>query len=150
MNAPMNLASTPGSCNPSIELWDLAVRCSRAWSANDPTGMAACYEEHQRSSINGADPAVGRTALAAVAASYMEAFPDLQVSLDQLLTAGNSAFFVWTLTGTNTGPGGSGHRVRVSGVEVWNMGDSGLIASSQGYYDADTYERQIAGTATSD
>jgi hypothetical protein len=32
----------------------------------------------------------------------------------------------------------------VSGIEVWKMGASGLIASSEGYYDADTYDHQLA------
>jgi hypothetical protein len=96
----MKFASTPGAVGPSAELWDLAVRCSRAWSSQDPDGMAACYEKSGWQSINDGPWTEGRTALAAVAASHMEAFPDLQVSLDQLLTAGNFAFFVRTLTGT--------------------------------------------------
>jgi hypothetical protein len=32
----------------------------------------------------------------------------------------------------------------VSGTEVWTIGDSGLAANSIGYYDAGTYERQVA------
>ena len=74
----------------------------------------------------------------------MEAFPDLRVSVDQVLVAGDSAFWVWTLTGTNTGPGGTGNRVRVSGIEVWTIGSSGLVSNSVGYYDAATYECQLA------
>jgi hypothetical protein len=49
------------------------------------------------------------------------------------------------LTGTNTGPGGTGNAVRVSGIEVWKIGASGLVADSTGYYDAAAYERQLAG-----
>lgn len=143
----MNLASTPGSTGPSIELWELAVRCSTAWSNQDPEGMASCYEENGQQSINNGPPAVGRTALAEVASSYMDAFPDLKVGLDQLLVAGNSAFFVWTLTGTNTGTGGTGNHVRVCGIEVWEMGQSGLIKKSQGFYDAESYNAQLSGTA---
>jgi len=105
--------------------------------------MASCYEENGWQSINDGPRAEGRAALAEVARSYMDAFPDLKVSLDQLLTAGDSAFFVWTLTGTNTGPGGTGSPVRVSGIEVWRMSGSGLIASSQGYYDAAAYDQQL-------
>ena len=74
----------------------------------------------------------------------MSAFPDLRVSVDHVLVAGDAIFWVWTLTGTNTGPGGSGNRVRVSGIEVWTMGETGLVANSVGYYDAAAYERQIA------
>src|SRR5947207_9262619 len=32
----------------------------------------------------------------------------------------------------------------VSGIEVWTIGHSGLVANSIGYYDAATYERQLA------
>ena len=106
--------------------------------------MAACYEETASLTINGGKPSTGRVELAATAASYMEAFPDLGVSVDQVLVAGDSAFWAWTLTGTNTGPGGSGHRVRVSGIEVMTIGNSGLVTNSIGYYDGATYERQIA------
>ena len=38
----------------------------------------------------------------------------------------------------------TGNSVRVSGIEVWKIGESGLIANSTGYYDAATYEHQIA------
>ena len=54
-------------------------------------------------------PAKGRVELAATAGSYMEAFPDLHVSLDHLHVAGDSAFFVWTFSGTNIGRGGTGN-----------------------------------------
>ena len=116
----------------------------KAWSSQDPEGMAACYEEAASLTINGATPSTGRVELAATAAGYMEAFPDLSVRVDHVLVAGDSAFWAWTLTGTNTGPRGTGHRVRVSGIEVWTIGASGLVANSIGFYDAATYERQVA------
>ncbi len=140
----MTLASTPGSTSPAPTIWDLVTRASTAWSSQDPEGMAACYEDTASLTINGGAPSTGRVELAATAASYMEAFPDLRVSVDQVLVAGDSAFWVWTLTGTNTGPGGTGNRVRVSGIEVWTIGSSGLVSNSVGYYDAATYERQLA------
>jgi hypothetical protein len=51
----------------------------------------------------------------------------------------------WTLTGTNTGPGGTGKPVRVSGHEAWTLGAGGLIARSTGAFDAADYARQLAG-----
>jgi uncharacterized protein (TIGR02246 family) len=139
----MELASTPGTTSPANAIWNLALRAATAWSSQDPEGVAACYEETASLTINDGTPAIGRAALAATAKSYMETFPDLAVSLDHLHVAGDSVFWVWTLTGTNAGPGGSGNAVRVSGIEVWKMGEPGLVASSIGYYDADTYERQL-------
>lgn len=140
----MQLASTPGLTSPSRAVWELVLRASKAWSSQDSEGVASCYEDTASLTINRGTPSTGRAQLAATAAGYMKAFPDLCVSVDHVLVAGDSAFWAWTLTGTNTGPGGSGNRVRVSGIEVMTIGKAGLVANSIGYYDADTYERQIA------
>jgi len=140
----MKLASSPGTTAPSKAAWELVIRASAAWSSQDAEGVAACYEDGASLTINRGTPAIGRAQLEATAASYMSAFPDLRVSVDHVLVAGDAIFWVWTLTGTNTGPGGSGNRVRVSGIEVWTMGETGLVANSVGYYDATAYERQIA------
>jgi hypothetical protein len=139
----VDLAATPGTSTPSKDVWEFAMRASAAWSSQDPEGVAACYEPTASLTINNGIPATGHIELAATAASYMEAFPDLQVSVDHLHVAGDSAFWVWTLTGTNNGPGGTGKKVRVSGIEVWRIGSSGLVANSIGYYDAICYEHQL-------
>ena len=144
----MNLASVPGSTSPSRAVWELVLRASTAWSSQDADGMAACYEETASLTINNGTPPTGRAELAATARSYMDAFPDLSVSVDQLLVAGDAVFWAWTLTGANTGPGGTGNRVRVSGIEVWTIGVSGLAAKSIGYYDAGTYDHQVAHGVT--
>ena len=120
------------------------MRASKAWSSQDSEGVASCYVQTASLTINRGIPSTGRAEIAATAASYMQAFPDLQVSVDHVLVAGDFVFWVWTLTGTNRGPGGTGNPVRVSGIEVWTMDASGLVANSIGYYDADTYERQLA------
>lgn len=73
----------------------------------------------------------------------MAAFPDMQVLLDDVRVRGDHAEFHWTLIGTNTGPGGTGNRVRISGYESWKLGDDGLIADSQGHFDAAEYQRQL-------
>jgi hypothetical protein len=38
-----------------------------------------------------------------------------------------------------------GHRVRISGFELWQIGMDGLIASSQGHFDTSEYQRQLEG-----
>lgn len=73
----------------------------------------------------------------------MTAFPDLCVTFDKLVQRGEKVEFHWTLDGHNTGPGGTGKRVRISGCEEWAMGPDGLIAQSQGQFDANEYRRQI-------
>ena len=47
------------------------------------------------------------------------------------------------INGTNTGPGGSGKRVRIIGFEEWTFGADGLVAESQGHFDQAEYQRQL-------
>ena len=73
----------------------------------------------------------------------MTAFPDMKVAMDDLHLQPDGVIYHWTLTGTNTGPGGTGRFVNISGFEVWEIGANGLIASSQGHFDSDEYRRQL-------
>jgi hypothetical protein len=65
--------------------------------------------------------------------------------MNRLVQAGNRVEYHWTLTGTNTGPGGTGRAVEIDGFESWRIGADGLIEESLGSFDADDYARQISG-----
>jgi steroid delta-isomerase-like uncharacterized protein len=114
-----------------------------AWCSQDATRVAAFYAEDGSLSVNEEAPAVGREAITAVAQGFMTAFPDMQVLLDDLRFQDDRVIYHWTLTGTNTGPGGTGRAVRISGYEVWQMGADGLIANSRGHFDSADYRRQL-------
>ncbi len=86
---------------------------------------------------------MGRRAIAAAAQAFMTALPDLDLQMDGLLEHQGKVIYRWTLAGTNSGPGGTGHRVRISGFEEWRMGNDGLIEESLGNFDAAEYQRQI-------
>jgi hypothetical protein len=75
----------------------------------------------------------------------MIAFPDLRVAMGHLVRAVDRIEYHWTLTGTNTGPGGTGRAVRISGFESWQLDSDGLILDSRGQFDADDYNRQLNG-----
>ena len=105
--------------------------------------MAAYYSSNGSLSVNGGAPAVGRSAITEVAQGFMTTFPDMKVLMDGLLVQGDRAVYRWTLVGTNTGPGGTGQRVRISGFEVWQIGVDGLVAESRGYFDSAAYQRQL-------
>ena len=79
----------------------------------------------------------------------MSDFPDMVVALDEAEPSGGGAIFHWTLTGVNTGPGGTGKRVHISGYEEWTFGVDGLDAESRGHFDAAEYARQFASGADS-
>jgi hypothetical protein len=114
-----------------------------SWCSQDPARVAAHYSPAGSLTINNGAPSVGRAAITEAARSFMLAFPDLEVLMDDLRVEGEGAEYHWTLVGTNTGPGGTGQKVRISGFEEWTIGDDGLIASSLGHFDQAEYDRQL-------
>ena len=126
------------------QLRAFAERYTAAWCSMDPAAGAAHYAREGSLAINGGAPAVGRDAITVVAASFYQALPDMQVYFDDLVVDGGRIEYHWTFTGTNTGPGGTGNAVRVKGFESWTIDEDGLIAASQGSYDAAEYIRQLA------
>ncbi len=107
--------------------------------------MAEFFAERGSININNGPPAVGRAAIAKEAQAFMSTFPNMVVTFDKLEPRGDATVFHWTLTGTNTGPGGTGKKVRISGYELWKIDNDGLIGESKGHFDAVEYERQLNG-----
>jgi len=125
------------------DLTDFATRYAAAWSSGSPDSLAAFYVEGGSLQVNAGAPAVGRAAVRATADGFMTAFPDMVVRLDSVVRTGATARFYWLWTGTNTGPGGTGRAVRMTGYEEWTFGPEGLLSQSLGHYDEAEYERQL-------
>ena len=122
---------------------DFGKRYAAAWCSQKPETVAAFFATNGSLKVNADPPAVGREAITNVAQGFMTAFPDMIVAMDGLVTKSNGIEFHWTLTGTNSGPGGTGNKVKVSGFEVWTFGENELIKESIGSFDADEYNRQL-------
>jgi predicted ester cyclase len=127
----------------SAALRDFAGRYTKAWCSQNATSVAAFFSEAGSLRVNDGEPAVGRDAITAIAQGFMTAFPDLEVLMDDVEEHPDRTVYRWTLVGTHSGPGGSGHRVRISGFEVWRFGADGLIAESRGQFDNNEYQRQL-------
>jgi predicted ester cyclase len=123
------------------ELMNFAKRYADAWRSQDPGKVASFYAKNASISVNGAAP----VAIAEVARGFMRDFPDMVVTFDKLEKTPTGTEFHWTFTGTNSGPGGTGNRVRISGYELWKINKDGLIVESKGHFDAAEYERQLRG-----
>jgi hypothetical protein len=123
----------------------LAIRYTAAWCSQTPAQVASFFAENGSLTINAAPPSVGRAAITADARGFMSAFPDLVIHMDSVESHGSGYVYRWTLSGTNSGPGGTGNRVRISGYEEWTMAADGLISSSLGHYDEAEYARQVQG-----
>jgi hypothetical protein len=122
---------------------EFAEAYTSAWCSQDPASVASFFEVEGSLAVNDGAPAVGREAITDVAQGFMTDLPDMKVLLDEVVTRNGGAIYHWTLTGTNTGPGGTGRSIRISGFEEWQMGANGLIAKSSGHFDAEDYARQI-------
>jgi hypothetical protein len=108
---------------------DFATRYTATWCSQDPASVAAFFAEGGALEINNGIPSV---------------------KMDDLRVAGDRITFHWTLVGTNTGPAGTGNRVRIRGYEEWRIGLDGLIAESRGHFDEVDYQRQLKADSACD
>jgi hypothetical protein len=127
----------------NLDLQDFATRYTAAWCSQDPASVASFFAEDGSLTINDDAPAVGRAAITEAARGFMTAFPDMVVAMDSLYVEEGVIEYHWTLTGTNTGPEGTGKAVRIGGHEEWTLGAGGLIAESKGHFDEAEYRRQL-------
>ena len=130
----------------SDKLTEFAKRYAEAWCSHNPERVAAFFGENGSLKVNDEEPAIGRMAIAEIAHGFVRDFPDMIVTFDKLEMRGDLAAFHWTLVGTNTGPGGTGNRVCISGYELWKIDNDGLNAQSEGHFDSAEYERQLKAT----
>ena len=127
--------------NDLAELERLANRYAKAWCSQKPEKVVAFYTENALITVNDGAP----TPIAEIARNFMRDFPDMIVTFDKLEPRKDRIEFHWTLIGTNSGRGGTGNKVRISGYELWKIDDHGLIGESEGHFDAAEYERQLKG-----
>lgn len=123
----------------------MAEGYTQAWCSRSGEAVASFFAEDASSVINAGPPTVGRAAIAEAMGAFFVDFPDLVLRMDDLRSGGKQAIFLWTLEGTNSGPGGTGNVVSIVGWQNWRLDDDGLIVAADGGYDAEDYERQIRG-----
>jgi len=129
--------------NDLAKITTFAKRYAEAWCSQNPESVAAFFAENGSLRVNDGPPAVGRAAIAEVARGFMRDLPDMIVTMDDVTHSSDGTKFHWTLTGTNTEPGGTGKRLRISGYELWAISEDGLIGDSKGHFDNAEYERQL-------
>ena len=127
----------------ATKLQELGRKDTAAWCSQNAGSVAAFFAAGGSLTINDGNPNVGSAAITAAAQGFMTAFPDMIVTMDRVGVEEDYVVYRWTLTGTNTGPGGTGNAVRISGHEEWTIDGDGLIAQSKGHFDEAEYDRQL-------
>ena len=115
---------------------ELAQSYTEAWCSRDAARVASHYAPGATIAINGGAP----SGIEEVAASFIAAFPDITVCMDDLVAGDETIEYRWTFTGTSSE---TGKWVRISGFETWTIGSDGLIATATGTFDEAEYERQL-------
>jgi hypothetical protein len=79
------------------KLRDFAVRYTAGRCSQDAAREAVFHSPAGSLTINGGAAAVGRSAINEVAQSFMTAFPDMRVIMDDIFLLGDRAKYHWTL-----------------------------------------------------
>lgn len=117
-----------------------------AWNAHDIERLASLYApDYEEMDVAQAKPQLGRDGIRRTAMAYLRAFPDLQVTLNEVVIDDNRVAMAWTWCGTHRGtmmnipPTGRNVTVRGTsfltiedsqirrGLRVWDM--AGLLRS---------------------
>lgn len=131
------------SAKSQTDLDSFGEQYARAWSSQRPDAVATMFADDGWIAINEDPPARGREAVEDVARGFMKGFPDLDVRCVRMALENGELRWHWTMRGTNTGPGGTGKPILISGYEALVLDDNGRIVSAHGHFDQDDWDRQL-------
>ncbi len=142
----INISFTNTRLPEELKKFDLEIFAksyAQVWCSQRPNFVSSFFAEDGVLQINDGSPAEGTEAITNVVKGFMDAFPDMVVSMDSLITKSDKTRFYWTLTGTNNGTNGTGNKVNISGFEEWTINAKGFIQKSIGYFDEKEYKQQL-------
>ncbi len=121
----------------------MAQDYTAAWNSKSAEAVASFYAEDGEIVINRGEPWSGRARVADMAAGFYADVPDLTLSCDDIRCSATHAIYVWTFTGHDAK---TGNPLKIRGWEEWELGEDLKVKSSRGWFDADDYARQVAGS----
>ncbi len=122
------------------KLKSIGEKYAEAWSSNNPANVASFFSYRGALIVNDDILTAGRNNIAKVAERFMSAHPDMIVTMESMTTKLKGMEFHWTLTRTNSGPTGTGEKVRISGIELWQIDNDGLISISKDNFAAEEHK----------
>ena len=78
-----------------------------------------------------------------------KAFPDLRISVQQMVAEGDKVAVLWTFRGTHTGPGyeglpATGTRVEVRGMTIWRFVNGRIVEEWSSFSETGAYLAMLA------
>ena len=78
-----------------------------------------------------------------------KAFPDLRMSVQEMVAEGDKVAVLWTFQGTHTGSGyeglpPTGTKVEIRGITIWRIVDGRIVEEWTSFNDTDAYIRMFA------
>ncbi len=124
------------------ELEDLAQRYTDAWNSKIPEQVAAFHTVTSKNVVNRGEPYLGQEGVTEMAAEFHADVPDLHLVCDGIRGAGARVIYMWTFTGHHAK---TGNPLKVPGWLEWDMDADMMFTLSEGWFDGEDYDRQIAG-----
>lgn len=119
----------------------VAEDLTAAWNSHDPQRVANLYTEDgaREEFIVTHARLEGREAVAAQVKMYLQAMPDLSLSIRKVSTGQGTATLEWMVNATHTGDAegwpAKGEAVAFPGVSVLDLSEDGLISEERVYTD---------------
>ncbi len=97
-----------------------------AWNAQDIQRLAALYAaDYEGRDVAQAEPERGPQGVTQTLARYLQAFPDLRFTLDEVIADGDRLALNWTVRGTHRGAlmhiPPTGRAIEVKGVSIYTI-----------------------------
>ena len=113
-----------GMTEEEVQIW--TDRVLKMWNEANLTIVDTVYaQEFVRHDCGAPEDIVGLENVKNYLKNFFNAFPDLNVTVDEIIMEGNKLVQRWTLTGTNTGSMAemppTGKKVQLSGVSIIDM-----------------------------
>ena len=135
------------SSRPLQQLSEWSQAWLSAWNLHNVTQIVSlCSPSYEGVDIAQAAPHFGQAGMQDYANLYLRAFPDLQITLDEMVAQENQLVLVWKSLGTHRGilmnipP--SGHVARVRGVSILTI-ENGWLSRALYMWDLAGWLREI-------
>ena len=122
----------------------------KGWNEKDLASVDPYLSESFTRRVNSINLATNKAELAANMNVYFNGFPDLEITIDNILSADNQVYMNWTATGTNTGTFGelkpTGKKIKVTGASRIEFDKEGKIVFEDVFFNELSLLQQMGHT----